>query len=260
LVTALGGAAIALLLTGAVFLGRPPAAAAVFVIQVAVAVGWLSLVGTSVGLIDLGIVLGAAVAADVMLLHSRQTGPGSISPIIGVTFVVAILRQLGRRQRSEVTGALLTTASAVALCCAPTVLIALGLGDTGRAVAASGLLAAAAALGVGALVFTGLLSVLREDGSRVQVVAGAVAVVLGAGAAVGLSLVAASGVAGGRAIGNGDACVVGLVTALAAGVGCVAIVRGLPNGRVVGLPALAACMPVLLAVPTAYTVGRLLLH
>jgi hypothetical protein len=258
--TALGAAAIAGVLTGAVFVGRPPAAAAVLLIQVAVALGWLSLVGTSVGLIDLGIVAAAAVAADVVLLHSREAGPGSLAPVIGVTFVAAILRQLGRRQRSEVTSALLTTASAVALCCAPTVVLPLGLGDTGRAVAASGLLAAAAALAIGALLRAGLLSVLRgTDRETVQVIAGAAAAVIAAAAAVGLSLVVASGVAGGRALGNGDACAVGLVTALAAAVGWIAAVRALPAGRVLGLPALAACLPVLLAVPTAYVVGRIVL-
>jgi hypothetical protein len=230
----------------------------VLVIQVAVALGWLSLVGTSVGLIDLGIVGAAAVAADVVLLHSRHAGPGSLAPVIGVTFVAAILRQLGRRQRTEVTSALLTTASAVALCCAPTVVLPLGLGDTGRAIAASGLLAAAAALAVGALLRSAVLSVLHDAGS-VQIVAGATAAVVAAAAAIGLSLVVASGVAGGRALGNGDACAVGLVTALAAGVGCLAAVRGLPAGRVLGLPALAACLPVLLAVPTAYVVGRIVL-
>lgn len=256
--TALGAAVIAGLLTGAVFVGRPPAAAAVLVIQVAVALGWLSLVGTSVGLIDLGIVGAAAVAADVVLLHSRHTGPGSLAPVIGVTFVAAILRQLGRRQRTEVTSALLTTASAVALCCAPTVVLPLGLGDSGRAVAASGLLAAAAALAVGALLRSAVLSVLRDNGS-VQIVAGAGAAVVATAAAVGLSLVVASGVAGGRALGNGDACAVGIVSALAAGVGCLAAVRGLPAGRVLGLPALAACLPVLLAAPTAYVVGRIVL-
>jgi hypothetical protein len=260
--TALGAAAIAGVLTGAVFVGRPPAAAAVLLVQVAVALGWLSLVGTSVGLIDLGIVAAAAVAADVVLLHSREAGPGSLAPVIGVTFVAAILRQLGRRQRSEVTSALLTTASAVALCCAPAVVLPLGLGDTGRAVAASGLLAAAAALAIGALLRAGLLLVLRgtdRDSDRVQAVVGGAAAVVAAAAAVGLSLVVASGVAGGRALGKGDACAVGLVTALAAAVGWIAAVRALPTGRVLGLPALAACLPVLLAAPTAYVVGRIVL-
>jgi hypothetical protein len=259
LLTALGAAAIAGLLTGAVFVGRPPAAAAVLIIQVAVALGWLGLVGMSVGLIDLGIVAAAAVAADVVLLHSRQAGPGSLAPVIGVTFVAAIVRQLGRRQRSEVTNALITTASAVALCCAPTLVIPLGLGDTGRAVAASGLLAAAAALGAGALVRFALLSVLPGGTTQAQVIAGAAAVVVGAAAAIVLSLVVASGVAGGRALDKGDACAIGLVTALAAGLGCVAVVRGLPASRVLGLPALAACLPVVFAAPTAYVVGRILL-
>ena len=257
--TALGAAAVAALLTGAVFVGRPLAATAVVILQVVVAVGWLSLVGTSVGLIDLGIVAGAAVAADVMLLHSRHADPGSIAPVIGVTFVAAIVRQLGRRQRTEVTSALITTASAVALCCAPTVVIPLALGDTGRAVAASGLLGAAAALVAGALVRLALLSVLADGTDQAEVIADAAAVIVGAAAAVGLSLVVASGVAGGRALGAGDACAIGLVTAFAAGVGCVAAVRGLPAGRVVGLPALAACLPVLVAAPTAYVVGRILL-
>ena len=256
--TALGAAAIAGLLTGAVFVGRPPAAAAVLVVQVVVALGWLSLVGTSVGLIDLGIVAGAAVAADVVLLHSRQAGPGSLAPIIGMTFVVAIVRQLGRRQRSEVTSALITTASAVALCCAPTVVLPLGLGDTGRAVAASGLLAAAAALLVGGLLQSALLTVLHGADSM-QVVAGATAAVVAAAAVIGLSLVVASGVAGGRALSKGDACAIGLVTAIAAAVGCVAAVRATPAGRVFALPALAACLPVLLAAPTAYVVGRIVL-
>jgi hypothetical protein len=259
LLTALGAAAIAGLLTGAVFVGRPPAAAAVLIIQVAVALGWLGLVGTSVGLIDLGIVAAAAVAADVILLHSRHAGPGSIAPVIGVTFVAAILRQLGRRQRAEVTGALVTTASAVALCCAPTVVIPLGLGDTGRAVAASGLLAAAAALGAGELVRWALLSMLPAGTDRRAVLAGSLAVLVAAAAAIGLSLVVASAVAGGRALGNADACAVGVVTSIAAGVGCVAALRGLPAGRVLGLPALAACLPVLVAAPTAYVVGRIVL-
>jgi hypothetical protein len=257
--TALGAAVIAVLLTGAVLVGRPLAVTAVVIIQVVVAVGWLSLVGTSVGWIDLGIVAGAAIAADVVLLHSRHTDPGSLAPVIGVTFVAAIVRQLGRRQRTEVTSALITTASAVALCCAPAVVIPLSVGDTGRAVAASGLLAAAAALAAGALIRFALISVLPGGTDQSQVVAGAAAVLVGAAAAVGLSLVAASGVAGGRALGNGDASVIGLFTALAAGVACVAAVRGLPTGRVLGLPALAACLPVLVAAPTAYAVGRILL-
>jgi hypothetical protein len=246
-------------LTGAVFIGRPTAAAAVLIIQVAVALGWLGLVGTSVGLIDLGLVMAAAIAADVVLLHSRRAGPGSLAPVIGVTFVAAIVRQLGRRQRSEVTNALITTASAVALCCTPTVVIPLARGDTGRAVAASGLLGAAAALALGALVWYALLSVLPAGTDRSQVIAGAAAVLVGAAAAVVVSLVVASGVAGGRALDNADACAIGLVTAFAAAVGCVAAVRGLPSGRVWGLPALAACLPVLLAAPTAYVVGRILL-
>lgn len=259
LMTALGAAAIAGLLTGAVFLGRPSAAAAVLIIQVAVALGWLGLVGTSVDWVDLGLVAAAAVAADVVLLHSRRAGPGSLAAVIGVTFVAAIVRQLARRQRSEVTNALITTASAVALCCAPTLVIPLGLGDTGRAVAASGLLATAAALGLGALVRYALLSVLPGGTDRAQVIAGSAAVLVGAAVAVVVSLLVASGVAGGRALDNPDACAIGLVTALAAAVGCVAAVRGLPAGRVLGLPALAACLPVLLAAPTAYVVGRILL-
>jgi hypothetical protein len=259
LTTALGAAVIAGLLTGAVFVGRPTAAAAVLIIQVAVALGWLGLVGTSVGLVDLGLVVAAAVAADVVLLHSRRVGPGSLAAVIGVTFVAAILRQLGRRHRSEVTNALITTASAVALCCAPTVVIPLSLGDTGRAVAASGLLAAAAGLGLGALVWYALLSVLPGGAERSQVIAGTAAVLVGAAAAVVVSLLVASGVAGGRALDNGDACAIGLVTALAAAIGCVAAVRGLPAARAWGLPALAACLPVLLAAPTAYVVGRILL-
>jgi hypothetical protein len=166
----------------------------------------------------------------------------------------------------------------VALCCAPTVLIPLGLGNSGRAVAACGLLSAGAALLVGA----GVGYACLVGGPRVRVpgreprqlirpgqpwsgddqralLAGAAGLLAGALAALATSLVLARAVDGGDAIAQGHAVEVGLLSAAAAALACVAAVRGLPPGRVLGLRTVAACFPVLAAAPTAYVVARVVL-
>ena len=252
---ALAAALIAALLVGVMLVGRPPAAAAVLVLQVSFAVGWLGLVGSSVGLGDLALVTAAAVAADVILLHSRHADPGSLAAVIGLSYVAALLRQLARRQRTDVTSALVATASGVALVCAPSVLLPLGAGDSGRAVAAAGLLGAAAALVLGALVDR--VALLAVPGAAPA--AGIAGLLLGIGVALAVGVAMAHTVAGGRALGDGDALGVAAASAVAALAARVAVSRAAPQGRVLGLHAVAAGLPVLVAVPVAYAAGRLLL-
>lgn len=224
--------------------------AAVFLAQAVVIVGWhrcLDVPGATGGTVVAG---AAAVGADVLVLVDAggEDRPLSAVPtVLALTVLAALVHQLARRDgRERLTASLTATVALAAL---------VSLGSTFLAVseAEDGLGLVSASTAAAALVVAGVWVRHRRGGSHrhdiaVVVVAGAVAA-LAVIALDGLPVVPALAVAGSAGV---IAWVAGVLVARApvAGAQC----GGLP----VAGP--AAGLPVLVAGPVAYVLGRLLVQ
>ncbi|MBM7806126.1 hypothetical protein JOD57_001963 [Geodermatophilus bullaregiensis] len=130
--------------------GRP---AAVFLLQVALAAGWVLATGPSGALGVVVLALAAAVGADLLVALADRPGPGVLLAVAGPALLAAVLHQMLRRPpRRDVVGSLGSTALLVTATCALALLLLPEVaGDTGDPVG-SPLIVVGAALAAGHLV------------------------------------------------------------------------------------------------------------
>ncbi|HEU4676155.1 MAG TPA: MoaD/ThiS family protein [Motilibacteraceae bacterium] len=224
--------------------GREVLVVALAVVQLALLAGWWSALrvpGRTGGLL-----LGALVAllADGLVLAAGSS-PAPVPRVLGAAMLGLFAVQLARRDgRPDLVGSLTAGAAACALVGLSAALLAAGDLPDGTSLVAATALAAG-----GAAALAGLAGAARSGAGRVLGVVAALAVAVGAGAAAG----------GIGSVGP----LVGALLGLAAGaVGALGQALGalLPGHRVEPIPTLAAAaaLPVLLAAPLAYVLGRLL--
>lgn len=253
--TALVGGA----LVGASYLGRPVLAAVVGAVQVVGALAWLALLDARGGRGAILVALGAAAAGDALVATAPGTQLARVAGVIGVALLAAFLHQLARRPRPAVTGSLAATLSAVVVGASGTALLAMRGGRGGREAVVAAVLGSAAALFSARLADTVVpRPTLVPGGSR-------------GWPGLGLGMLAA--VAVGAAYGGSAAPLTvstGVrIAAAAALFGLVADLvvdatrAGLPPGtdarRASAVLPLAILLPALVAGPTAYVAGRILL-
>src|SRR4051794_39181297 len=111
-------AALAALLGAAVLAagvagGRPALAAAILGVQVVLGLGWLMALRAS--LPTAALVGVAALACDALLLRSTRADAGSVAGVLGLALLAAMLLQLFRRNRNDVTAGLAAAVSGVVL-------------------------------------------------------------------------------------------------------------------------------------------------
>jgi hypothetical protein len=153
-VAAAGGALLVglpVLLPGSA--GDAGRAVAVVVVQAAVAAAWVALAGLrpAGGVFVLG--LAAAGAADLAALLTARPEAGSVLPVLGVGFVLAVLVQMLRRApRTALVSSLAGSAVLVCAAAAPALWVVAGRADGGDPLVRVVVLAAAAGLVVAALV------------------------------------------------------------------------------------------------------------
>jgi hypothetical protein len=253
--TALVGGA----LVGASYLGRPALAAVIGVVQVVAALAWLALLDARGGRGATLIALGAAAAGDALVATAPGTQLGRVAGVVGVALLAAFLHQLARRPRPGVGASLSATMSAVLLGAAGTALLAMRGGRGGREAVVAAVLGSAAALVVARLADAAIARpLIVPAGTR-----GWPGAVLGV-----LASVAVGAVYGGSAPPLTESTGVRIAVA-AALLGLVADLvvdaarAGLPpdvdeRRRSAVLP-LAVLLPALVAGPTAYVAGRILL-
>jgi molybdopterin converting factor small subunit len=234
----------AALLTLGAGVGREVLVVALAVVQLALLAGWWSALrvpGRAGGLL-----LGAVVAllSDALVL-AAGTSPAPVPRVLGAAVLGLFAVQLARRDgRPALVGSLTAGAAACAVVgLAAALLAAADLPDGTSLVAATALAAGVAAA------LAGLAATARAGVGRAMGVVAALAVAVAAGAAAG----------GIGSVGP----LVGALLGLAAGaVGALgqALAALLPGHRAEPVPTLAAsaALPVLLAAPLAYVLGRLL--
>jgi hypothetical protein len=249
---------VAAALAGLALIGTAPLAAGVFCVQVVVALAWLAAIGARGAVGGFAIAIAAAAAVDVVIGVADQPDIGRAAPVAGIALVVALLHQLARKPRREVTVSLAGTLSSVVfgVCAASYVALLAEIGGP-HAVAAS-LLGAGAALAVARLLDVALPRPSVFPGSR----RGVVGVVVGAGAA--LAVGAAYG-AGEHDLGARIGLRVAVISALLALLADIAVDAVLTQApppderRLSALTPLGVLLPVVLAGPVAYVAGRILL-
>ena len=246
---ALGGLALA---------GTSALAAGLFGVQVVIALAWLAALGTRGSLGAFGIAVAAAATIDVVLGITDNPDLGDAAPVLGLALLAALLHQLSRRPRRDVTVSLAGTVSSVAFAvCAASYLALLpeGSGDKADACALFGV---GAALAIARALDLLIPSPQAFPGSRrglVGIVVGAAAA-LAVGAAYGAHTAGLSGGVGLRIA------VIAAALALIADVAVDAVLTQAPppdERRLSALTPLGVLLPVVLAAPVAYVTGRILL-
>jgi hypothetical protein len=235
LVALTGLLGIGLLATG-MAAGRPALAAAVLLVQLLLGLCWLVVLQASLS--TAALVGLTALGCDSLLLR-KEADAGSVAGILGLAMLAAIIAQLLRRQRREVTAALAATMSGAVLVAAVSLLLPLRQFSSGEQVGLTALVAIAVAVVV-ARVVPGPAVLVRSVGLLAATAVGA-----RYGATTGnLSAAAALGIAAAAAV---FALIVDLgVVRMSAEIG----VRQRPALRPV-----AALLPVAAAVPAVYVLG-----
>jgi hypothetical protein len=233
--------------------GRPALAVAVAVVQAAFVAGWLVTFAASLDAAALVVI--AVVVADVVLLRTRTATGGSIAGVIGVSVIAVLFHQLVRRDPRGVTAAVAWTLSAIILGAAPALLLPLRELPVGRSAGFVALVASGAALVVVRL--PAAPDLLRRLGALVVGVVVSLLCGLGKGGLTELTR--------GDAVAMGAGCV---VTVLLADRLLVRIAADAPDleSHEVGRPAVltlsnalvSAILPLALACPVAYLVGRVI--
>ncbi len=224
--------------------GRPALAVTVALVQACLVAGWLVSFAATV---DAAVLVVVAVAvADVVLLRSRAATGGSIAGVIGLSVIAVLFRQLARRDPRGVTAAVALTLSAIVLGAAPGLLLALRELPAGRSGAFVALVASGAAL------VTVRLPVGPDPVRRVGALALGVVVSLVCGLGQG-------GLSTGHAVAMGTCCAVTvlLVDRLLVRIAAAARVSG-PSRAALSHAVVAALVPLALACPVAYLVGRVI--
>ena len=227
--------------------GRPALAVAAAVVQAAFIAGWLV---TFTATLDAAVlVVVAVVVADVVLLRTRAATGGSIAGVIGLSIIAVLFHQLVRRDPRGVTSAVAMTLSAIILGAAPALLLPLRELPVGRS---AGFVALAAS---GAALVAVRLPAAPDLPRRLLALVVGLVVALLCGLGKG-------GLTTGHAVAMGAGCV---ATVLLADRLLVRIVADAPPPEAGG-PAvatlsnavIAAILPLALACPVAYLVGRVI--
>jgi hypothetical protein len=217
--------------------GRPALAAAVAVVQAAFVAGWMVAYAATLDAAVLTVV--AVAVADVVLLRTRTATGGSIAGVLGLAVLGVLFHQLARRDPRGVTATVTMTWSAIALGAAPGLLLPLRELPAGRSAAFIALVASGAAL------VAVRLPAGPDPVRRVGALAVGIAVALGCGLAKG-------GLSTGHALAMGICCVVTVLLTDRLGTRVSAASATLPGVLV------AAIVPLALACPVAYLVGRVI--
>ncbi|HEX4429596.1 MAG TPA: hypothetical protein VHZ96_10045 [Frankiaceae bacterium] len=225
--------------------GRPALAVAVGVVQAAFVAGWLVSFAATLDAAVL-VVIGVAVA-DVVLLRTRTATGGSIAGVIGVSVIAVLFHQLVRRDPRGVTSAVALTLAAIILGAAPALLLPLRELPVGRSAGFVALLASGAALVVVRL------PVAPDLPRRVAALGVGIAAALLCGLGKG-------GLTTGHAAAMGACCVVTVLLADRLLVRIAVEARPPSAGwpAAVTNAAVAAILPLALACPVAYLVGRVI--
>ncbi|SFO17805.1 hypothetical protein SAMN05660359_01802 [Geodermatophilus obscurus] len=142
-----GAAAAAAVVLGAGVAGDAGRGAAVFLLQVALVVGWL-LALVPAGAAGIAVLaVAAAAGADLLVASAEDPGPGLLLVVAGPALLAAVVHQMLRRPpRSDVVGSLGSLATVVAAACALSLLLLPGVTGDADSPATSPLLVVAAAL------------------------------------------------------------------------------------------------------------------
>ena len=245
---------IAGVVAGAAAMGHTALGLVLLAVQAVVTLAWLAVTDVEGAEGATVIAVGAAAAADLLAVRNGGEGIADTVAVVALAFVASLAHQLLRRDRQRVVEALGGTVSAVVLAVLAAHLLAASA-KTGWAVAATGVLCAAAALVAGRA--GDVLSM------RPRVVTGA-----GRGWAGVLFGFAAATLLGG-ALGGvwaplsaASGTVVGATTGLAAIAADLAVelmdADALDERRAAARRALGVLLPLVVAAPVAYAAARLL--
>jgi hypothetical protein len=256
-VTGVGAALVAAALAGLTVAGVGPLAAGVFAVQVVVALAWLAALdvrGSGGGFV---ILVATSGVIDVVVADNSTADIGRGAGVLGAMVSLALLFQLARRPRVEVTVSFAGIVSGATFALAGASYVALCVEAGGDRADIAALLGAGAALAVARI---GDLALPRPavPGSR----RGVVGLVLG---------LAAAGIVG-WALGSGSSALsadaatrLAIIAALVALIADVAVDAalqaspGLDERARSAIPPLGILLPVVLAGPAAYVAGRILL-
>ena len=263
-VQGLAAAAVGGVLAGATAVGGSPLLLAVAVLQVALALAVLAVLGTPAAGGAAVVAVGAAVAADVVVLVDDGR-VDRVAGVVGLSVVAALLHQLVRRGRSRVTESLADTMLAVVVVTAAACLVALPAGGP-QAVGEEQVLLLALAAAVAALL-AGRLGdrVLARPVLAAGATRGWPGLLLAVAAAVGVTLLgrdaAASDLSPAAAALLGVAAAVTVATAdLAVDLGAAELRPGRRDARrLSALRPTAALLPYAVLGPVALLAGRLVL-
>lgn len=233
-------------------------AAAVFAVQVVIALAWLAALDVPGGGGAFVITVIAAGVMDGLVGSNREPDISAAAGVAAVAVIVSLLHQIARRPRVAVTLSFGGTVSAVAFALCATCYVALRVQSDGGHADAAALFGAGVALAAARLTDLAVPHPALVHGSR----RGAIGLLIGAGLAV---LV-------GWAYGNGQSqlggdtgfriALVAAVIALVADVAVDAVLHAAPPSEErarSGVPPLGILLPVVLAAPAAYVAGRILL-
>jgi len=216
--------------------------AALVVTQAVVVATWHRCLGVPGGVGGAAVAGAAAVAADVLVLDGAGDQPlSSVPAVLALAVLAALVHQLARRDgRDRLTASLTATVSLAALAALGSAYVASLDVEHGPGLVSTAGVAAA-------LVVAGVFARRRSGASnRYDIV-----VVPAAGAASAVVMVALEGLEVGPAL------AVAGVSALVAWVATVLVARAPGSGSREGA-ALGAALPILVAGPAAYVLGRLL--
>ena len=223
----------AAVLAGALEWSRVALAVALVLVQLALALGWTRGLSGGSHLAVLPVL--AAVVADGVLLGDRTRAGEVVAAVVGLAFVAALVQQLARQPRVQVTARLATVVAGVFV--VTVAALVLPLRELPDGVAASHVTLAGAGV---AVVVGRLLPVPLILSHAVGVVAAAL--VGGLLARGGLSVVEAAGVAAAAALG--------------AAVTDLAVQRAAAGHDELGPAAALSVLPVALAIPLGYLVAH----
>lgn len=248
---AAGAVAAALLVIGANAWGRPALAVSLAILQAVLIAAWAVSFAATIDAVVLVVI--AVGAADVVLLRTHTATAGSIAGVIGLSVIGVLFHQLARRDPRGVTSAVSLTLSAIVLGAALVLLLPLRELPEGRSAVFIAMASSAVALLVGRLLIG------PDPLRRLAGLAAATALAVGCGLAKGgLSAgnAAVMGVCCGAAVLLADRLLL-LISRAESAEGAGGAAGG---GRYAAASnaAVAAILPLALACPVAYLVGRII--
>lgn len=273
LVVGVVSAGSAAAMAAVVSLDRWVLASILLVLQIGFVTAWAYLLDTPGVVGSVAVSGGAAAASDGLLLSGTHVSLATFATIVALAFLLALVQQIFRENRTRVTESLAATMAATVLAVAGGAYLTLRAGVDGERAARAALLGVAVVLGVGR-VLDAVLPRPRLLGAGRRgwpgLVAG-LAAATGVGALYGHYAADHTSkliLAAGSSITVGKSALIALVAALVAAAADLGIEVGLstlkadPPRRRAPWPArlvVAAVLPILLAAPPAYVVARVVL-